>query len=40
MKTRSAKDVVTGLMWFLPKSVTQGSLGLRHWYVVTCDVMM
>ena len=31
MKTRSAKDVVTGLMWFLPKSVTQGSLGLRHW---------
>jgi len=31
MKTRSAKDVVTGLMWFLPRSVTQGSLGLRHW---------
>jgi len=31
MKTRSAKDVVTGLMWFLPKQVSQGSLGLRHW---------
>ena len=31
MKTRSAKDMVTGLMWFLPRSVTQGSLGLRHW---------
>jgi len=31
MKTRSAKDIVTGLMWFLPRHVTQGSLGLRHW---------
>ena len=31
MKTRSAKDMVTGLMWFLPQAVTQGSLGLRHW---------
>lgn len=31
MKSRSAKDVVTGLMWFLPKHVSQGSLGLRHW---------
>jgi len=31
MKSRSAKDVVTGLMWFLPRHVNQGSLGLRHW---------
>lgn len=31
MKTRSSKDMVTGLMWFLPKYVDQGSLGLRHW---------
>jgi len=31
MKSRSAKDVVTGLMWFLPRHVSQGSLGLRHW---------
>ena len=31
MKTRSAKDIVTGLMWFLPRHVTQGNLGLRHW---------
>jgi len=31
MKTRSPKDVVTGAMWFLPRYVTQGSLGLRHW---------
>ena len=31
MKTRSPKDIVTGLMWFLPRHVTQGNLGLRHW---------
>jgi len=31
MKSRSAKDVVTGLMWFLPRHVRQGNLGLRHW---------
>jgi len=31
MKTRAPKDVVTGLMYFIPRFVQQGSLGLRHW---------
>eukprot|EP00088_Acartia_fossae_P000134 TRINITY_DN10040_c0_g3_i1.p1 TRINITY_DN10040_c0_g3~~TRINITY_DN10040_c0_g3_i1.p1 ORF type:complete len:826 (-),score=128.87 TRINITY_DN10040_c0_g3_i1:376-2853(-) len=31
MKTRAAKDVNTGLMWFLPQHIQQHGLGLRHW---------
>jgi len=31
MKTRAPKDVVTGMMYFVPKFATQGGLGLRHW---------
>jgi len=31
MKTRATKDINTGLMWFLPRYIQQGGLGLRHW---------
>lgn len=31
MKTRAVQDLHTGLMWFLPRYVQQGGLGLRHW---------
>jgi len=31
MKTRAVRDINTGLMWFLPRFIQQGGLGLRHW---------
>ena len=31
MKTRSPKDIVTGLMWFLPRFCQQRSVFLFHW---------
>ena len=31
MKTRSPRDVLAGLMWFIPEKVDRQNLGLRHW---------